>query len=143
MGELKKVITPHINPKDCWNLVLARVSGEDYHDIREKMFKNSYADENGLHGHLTNKVLMQYGFGGVHLGALPIKEPSVRDILIAFYNYEIVIGSFDNESMLYHLSYAYKGIEYTTLESELSYENKVYFVWIRYPSQFIGRINYN
>lgn len=130
MLEVKREYTPHINPNDCWNIVLAKVSGKKYEDIRREMYQKGYADDKGLHNSYTSEVLRQYGYLPVCL-LVPRQKARIRHILEAFYEDEVVIASMNLEKKLPHLSYAYKGVDYTTSEVDSSMDDPVLYLWVK------------
>lgn len=130
MGDLRREYTPHINPNDCWALVLSRVSNRSYDDIYKQMLGFKYADGSGFKNKYLDRVLSQYGYTPVWL---PFHKEKlvIRDILTMFYDKQVVIGSLNMEKGLPHLSYAHRGVDYTTSETDLSMNDPVIDIWVR------------
>jgi len=128
--DISRVHTPHINTNDCWALVLSKVSGKSYNDIYTEMIEKGYADDKGFHNTYINTVLKQYGYYPVYL-LIPRQKARIRHILEAYYKYEIVIGSMSIKKNLPHLSYAHKGVDYTTSETDDSLDDPVLYLWVK------------
>ena len=130
MVEVKRVYTPHINPNDCWALVLSKVSGRPYKDIYKEMRQKGYADDNGLFVQHINTILEQYGYYPVHIinGKVSI---NIDAVLRALPDEEMVIGSMNLEKKLPHLSYGCRGVDYTTSETDKSMYDPVLYLWVK------------
>jgi hypothetical protein len=94
------------------------------------MIKKGYADDKGFHNTYINTVLKQYGYYPVYL-LIPRQKARIRHILEAYYKYEIVIGSMSIKKNLPHLSYAHKGVDYTTSETDDSLDDPVLYLWVK------------
>lgn len=138
--QIKREVTPHINPNDCWALVISRIAGKKYDDIY-KGFMGKFADEAGLKSDFIEDILAsysyfpvsKYGIKDFSMYGLTV-EKTVRDVMLLYYDYHIVIGSWDFVKGKHHLSYAYKGIEYTTSETDKTFENPVMFIWAKWEN---------
>lgn len=130
MSNIRRQYTPHINPNDCWALVLSRVSNRNYNDIYNQMRGLRYADDTGFKNKYLDRVLSNYRYIPVYLPASKEKLV-IRDILTMFYNKQVVIGSLNMEKGLPHLSYAHRGVDYTTSETDLSMNDPVIYIWVR------------
>jgi len=134
--DIRREFTPHINPNDCWNLVLSRISGKDYDVIRKEMFESGHIDDVGLKSIFTSKILKEYYYHPAI--ELLTNETTIKDILINLYDYEVVIASFNLEKSLPHLSYAHKGVDYTTSEKDSSMDDPVLYIWVKF-NKFLFR----
>lgn len=141
-NELRREFTPHINPNDCWVLVLSRISGKNYNDIRQEMIEKGYADDKGLHSKTSSEVLRPYGYNPVHL-IMPRRRTLIKDVLNFFYDKEVIIASLNMERNLPHLSYAFEGVDYTTSEVDSSMEDPVLYIWVKGLKERRNNIFYN
>ena len=72
-----------------------------------------------------------------------IQQSTVKDILELFYDNEVVIGSFNLEKRLPHLSYGYKGVDYTTSKVDTSMNDPIIEVWVKGLRNRRNNIAYN
>ena len=137
--EIKRIFTPHKNNNDCLALVFSQISKEKYEDIYEHYLKIGFVNENGFKSQHIDTVLNNYGYFQTHLCNVSIKQNTrsmfiqvcILDVLKALYNHKVVIGSFNEATKKYHLSYAYKGIHYTTSTTDDSMSDIVHAIWIK------------
>lgn len=130
MIDIRREYTPHINKNDCWALVLSKISGKPYNDIYQEMIQKGYADDSGLNSIHINTILNEYGYSPVYL-LVPRQKARIRHILEAFYENHVIIGSMSIKKKLPHLSYAYKGVDYTTSETDDSMDDPVLYLWVK------------
>lgn len=130
MKDIRREYTPHINPNDCLALVLSRISGKSYNDIYQEMVEKGYADDAGLHNTYVNSILKNYGYLPTYL-LVPRQKARIRHVLKAFYEHQVVIASISIKKNLPHLSYGYKGVDYTTSETDDSLNDPVLYLWVK------------
>jgi len=128
--DIRREFTPHVNPNDCWALVLSRISGKDYNDICKDMREKGYISDAGFNNRFLFGVLREYGYSPV-LIHVPRQTTRIRHVLSILYDYEVVIGSMNDEKKLPHLSYAHHGVDYTTSESDSSMDDIVLQVFVK------------
>jgi hypothetical protein len=97
-----------------------------------KWSKKGYADDAGLHNTYVNSILKNYGYSPAYL-LVSIQKARIRHVLKAFYEHQVVIASISIKKNLPHLnlSYGYKGVDYTTSETDDSLDDPVLYLWVK------------
>ncbi len=128
--ELKRIVTPHQNPNDCWNLVISALSGMSYNETRSYALYNVLIESNGsMAGKNITQILSNFDYVIIDLQREG-KWILIKDVLTMFYNYKVAIASHDIQKVQAHISYAYQGTHYTTNETDADLNHPVYFIWI-------------
>jgi len=122
---IPRITTPHINPNDCWCLVIAQVTGKSYDQIW-KDFEGEILPNGSLPRANADYYLLKLGWTPVSLSG----DMTVRE---AIYGAErkLIISSFDTRKRMHHLSYFDGNSLYTTQETDECFEDPALYVYIR------------
>lgn len=128
--KLKRTVTPHKYGSDCWNLAIAQAVDKDYYLVRRDLDQQC-APDGSLNQKYTNYYLISHGYTFVDLRR---KEEAVTisQVMTMFKSYKVVIASYERRKSLAHLSFAENYEHFTTSETDDSFNDLVFFVWVKF-----------
>lgn len=127
--KLKRIVTPHKLKNDCWNLVLAQATDKDYYVVRMNL-EHLCASDGSLDHRTTHEYLTFHGYTAIELRRSE-DFVSVSQVVSMFKTYKTVIASYDRRKGLAHLSFAHNYEHFTTSETDDSFTDPVFFIWVK------------
>ena len=124
---LKRVVTPHQNENDCWNIVIAKALDMPYDQVRKEMSPLMQPNGSMLHNdtmvYLTSKS-RDWFYVDLHK-----KVNIVKDVMKVMRLHKYVLATYDPRKLQHHLSYVDGRKLYTTSDTDECFNDRVDGVW--------------